>query len=55
MNVKKQKDVLKATHFSLQIWNKLKERNNSSNYKFLKTYSIGDFMDFRALNYHLKT
>lgn len=54
MNVKKQKDILKAAHFSLQIWNKEKEKNSHSSYKFLKTYSIGDFMEFKSLEYHSK-
>jgi len=39
---------LKAAHFSLQIWNKNKEKPNNYNYPFLKNYSIGDFMDLKA-------
>ena len=55
MNLKKQKEVLKAAHFSYQIWVKQKEKSRSGEYKFLKTYSIGDFMEFKPLEHHLKS
>lgn len=54
MSFKKQKDILKAAHFSLQIWSKEKEKNLQGGFKFLKTYSIGDFMEFKSLEYHSK-
>lgn len=49
LNVKKHKDILKAAHFSVQIWSKAKEKSNS--YAYLKNYSIGDFMDIKAREY----
>ena len=52
--MKKQKDILKAAHFSYQIWNKQKEKSHG-NYKFLKNYSIGDFMEFKSKDYRLKS
>lgn len=54
MNSRKLKDILKAAHFSIQIWNKEKAKKTESRYAFLKNYSIGDFMDFRPLQYHAK-
>jgi hypothetical protein len=45
---------MKAAHFSLQMWNKNKEKPSTFCYPFLKTYSIGDFMDLKAKEYHLK-
>lgn len=48
VNVKKHKDILKAAHFSVQIWNKAKDKEKNSNYSYLKNYSIGDFMDIKA-------
>lgn len=54
INIKKHKDILKAAHFCLQIWNKSKEKNTSNSYAYLKNYSIGDFMDIKAKEYKSK-
>ena len=51
INIKKHKDILKAAHFCLQIWNKAKEKNTGNHYSYLKNYSIGDFMDIKAKEY----
>jgi len=48
MNVKKHKEILKAAHFCIQIWNKNKLKSNKNHYTFLKNYSIGNFMDIKV-------
>jgi hypothetical protein len=49
LNVKKHKDILKAAHFSVQIWSRNKEKSIAHTY--LRNYSIGDFMDIKARDY----